>query len=390
MITVDDALNQLLELARPLEIEYVPIEDAAGRILAEKITAKRNHPPFAMASMDGYAVNAQGGPPQEEFEVIGEAAAGHRFEHTIASGQAVRIFTGAPVPAGTDFVVIQENVRRVGTTITLTEWPENSANIRPEAYDFNNDYSITAPRKLSYKDIALLAAMGADTIPVKRKAAIALISNGDELVMPGEAPGLDQFFASNALGLKALFDEQGAETHVQPIAGDNLTSLREQFECSANADIVLAIGGASVGDYDLVGTAVDELGVERIFYKVAMRPGKPLMAGRLGSSLLIGLPGNPVSALVCGHVFVLPVLRKMQGLSAVQQELKSAILSTSLRRNGPRAHYMRAVVERGRATPFERQDSSLLTILAQANALLVRPPYDPQHPQGDRIDFLPI
>ncbi|MCY4289873.1 MAG: molybdopterin molybdotransferase MoeA [Aestuariivita sp.] len=390
MIAVDDALNQLLKLARSLEIEFVPIANAVGRILAEDVTAKRNHPPFAMASMDGYAVNAQGRAQQKEFEVVGEAAAGHRFEHTIAPGQAVRIFTGAPVPSGTDFVVIQENVRRVGTKITLTERPKNSANIRPKAYDFNNEYCMTTPRKLCHRDIALLAAMGTNEVPVRRKAVIALISNGDELVMPGETPGRDQFFASNALGLKALFDEQGADTHVLPIARDNLISLREQFESSANADIILAIGGASVGDYDLVGTAANEMGLKRIFYKVAMRPGKPLMAGRLGSSLMIGLPGNPVSALVCGHVFVLPVLRKMQGLRGIQQTLESAILNTSLKENGPRAHYMRAVVKRGRATPFARQDSSLLTVFAQANALLVRPPHDRQRPSGDQINFLPI
>lgn len=391
MITVSEALDHLFALASPLDVETVPLSQANGRVLAKSVRATRNQPPFAGSAMDGYAMIAQEVAPGVRFDVIGEAAAGHAFEGKVRSGQCVRIFTGAPVPDGATRVVIQEDVTRDGNTITLRETLDQGFHIRPAGADFTDGQEFSAPRLLCPSDIALLAAMNIAEVPVTRRPRVAILSTGDELVMPGENPGPDQIIASNSFGLQAMLRDLGAEARLLPIARDTRESLETAFSLVDDADLVLTIGGASVGDHDLVGDVAADLGMDRSFYKILMRPGKPLMAGRLaGGAMMIGLPGNPVSAMVCGHVFVTPVVRAMLGLGAAPAPERSAPLAASVPANGPRQHYMRARVENGAMTIFERQDSSLLTVLAEANALAIRPPNDEAREAGEVLGFLPI
>ncbi len=390
MITVEEARTRLFELVSPLPTEDVPLAHAAGRVLARDVTARRDQPPFAASAMDGYAVKADEVQLHAMFKVIGESAAGHRFDGAVGAGQAVRIFTGAPMPEGADFVVIQEDVERKGDLITITEEPGGNSNVRPAGVDFRDGSTVAAPRVLSASDVALLAAMNIASVPVVRRPVVALISTGDELVMPGENPGPDQIIASNTFGLRALAEQAGAEVRMLPIARDTEASIRAAFDLAEGADLVVTIGGASVGDYDLVGQVAGDLGMERSFYKVLMRPGKPLMAGRMGKAAMLGLPGNPVSAMVCGWVFLLPMLRAMLGLGAKAPETREATLAADLAANGPREHYMRARVEGDRLSAFDNQDSSLLSVLAAANALLVRPPNDPARGAGDTVRYIPI
>lgn len=389
MISVSEARAHLLELVSPLGTELVPLAEAAGRVLADDVAARRDQPPFAASAMDGYAVKSAEVELHAMFKVIGEAAAGHGFDGTVGAGQAVRIFTGAPIPDGADFVVIQEDVTAKGTLITITDAPGDNPNVRPRGGDFKNGQTISAPRLLTPSDIALLAAMNIAEVPVARKPDIALISTGDELVMPGGTPGPDQIIASNTFGLKAMLEGLGAQVRILPIARDTHSSLRTAFSLAEGADLIVTIGGASVGDHDLVGEVAADLGMERSFYKVAMRPGKPLMAGRLGTSAMAGLPGNPVSAMVCGHIFLAPMVRAMLGLPPLQEVILSAPLAAPLGQNGPREHYMRATLtDDGQIRAFERQDSALLTVLAEADALLIRPPHDPPREIGETMSYL--
>ena len=390
MITVSEARAALLALVDPLAAETVPLVQSAGRVLAEPVSARRDQPPFSASAMDGYAVNSTEVELHAMFKVIGEAAAGHGFDGKVGAGQAVRIFTGAPVPEGADFVVIQEDVDRKGNLITILDEPGDNSNIRPKGGDFGIGDTVSAPRVLTPADVALLASMNIAQVPVTRRPIVAVMSTGDELVMPGETPGPDQIIASNSFGLKAMCEAAGAEVRLLPIAEDTVQSLTTAFELARGADLVVTIGGASVGDHDLVGDVAVSLGMERSFYKVAMRPGKPLMAGRMGDMAMVGLPGNPVSSMVCGQIFLLPMIRKMLGLSAEQPPLQSARLIAPLAKNGPREHYMRAQVTADGIRAYESQDSSLLTVLADANALLVRPPHDDALEAGALVQFLPI
>ncbi|MFK7939050.1 MAG: gephyrin-like molybdotransferase Glp [Roseovarius sp.] len=390
MITVDQALEHLFSLVSPLGSETVPLVQAAGRVLAQDGVARRDQPPFPASSMDGYALRDDDVQPGAQFTVIGEAAAGHRFDGAVAAGQAVRIFTGAPVPTGATRVIIQEDVSRDGDHITLNDSYDTKPYIRPLGTDFKIGDRLAAPRRLSASDIALLASMNISDITVTRKPDVALISTGDELVLPGDTPGPDQIIASNTFGLKALLDQHGAHTRILPIARDTRASLEAAFDLARNADLVVTIGGASVGDHDLVGDVAADLGVTRAFYKVRMRPGKPLMAGQFGDAAMVGLPGNPVSAMVCGHVFLRPMLRAMLGLGTAPLSRLTARLGHDLATGGPREHYMRAVVKDGVITPETRQDSALLSVLADANALMVRPADDTARAAGDQMSYIPL
>lgn len=391
MISVSEALDKLFELAAPLSTETVPLKNANGRVLASDAIAHRDQPPFSASAMDGYAIKAAEATPGANFRVIGESAAGHGFSGEVTPGTAVRIFTGAPVPNGADRVIIQEDTDRSGETITLKDNLDTGMHIRPAGGDFKSGDTISAPRVIRPADVALMAAMNIPEVTVTRRPKVAILSTGDELVMPGETPGPDQIIASNSFGLYAMLKDIGCEPRLLPIAKDNEASLTTAFSLCEDADLVITIGGASVGDHDLVGKVSADLGMNRSFYKIAMRPGKPLMAGRLKSgAMMIGLPGNPVSAMVCGVVFVAPVLRAMLGLPAEPAARKTATLAAAIPKNGPREHYMRARLEHGELTVFERQDSSLLTVLADANALAIRPPNDPERAQGDVLDFIAI
>ncbi|MES0861490.1 gephyrin-like molybdotransferase Glp [Ruegeria sp. SCPT10] len=390
MISVEDARTLLFDLVAPLPSEPVPLAKSAGRILAEHVVATRDQPPFPASSMDGYAVKAAEVERHAMFKVVGEAAAGNRFDGSVGPGQAVRIFTGAPVPEGADFIVIQEDVDRRGDLITITDAPGPKTNIRPAGVDFAKGTTIAAPRLIRPEDVALMAAMNIPQVPVARKPRIALISTGDELVMPGETPGPDQIIASNTFGLQALLEGVGAHVRVLPIARDTVSSLETAFGLAEGADLVVTIGGASVGDYDLVSEVSEALGMERSFYKIRMRPGKPLMAGRMGDAAMVGLPGNPVSAMVCGYLFLIPMVRRMLGLDTVVTPFQHAVLAEALPANGPREHYMRAIIDENGIRACADQDSSLLSVLAEANALIMRPPEDPERAVGAEILYLPI
>ncbi len=388
MISVSDALDQLFSLATPLGGETVDLRNALNRVMISDVRAKRDQPPFAASAMDGYAV--KDAEPGLQLTVIGESAAGHGFAGTLEDGQAVRIFTGAPLPTGATRVVIQEDVSRDGDIITLGDNLDRSDHIRPAGNDFSAGFTIRAPLRLSPNDIALLASMNINEVTVSRRPVVALISTGDELVMPGEQPGPDQIIASNTFGLFAQMQELGAEPRLLPIGRDTVASMTQALDLAEGADLIVTVGGASVGDHDIVGRMAQELGLERSFYKVAMRPGKPLMAGRYGGAMMIGLPGNPVSAMVCGHVFVAPVVRAMQGLPGTPAPRRTAPLSQGIGANGPREHYMRAHLGPQGLQVFDRQDSSLLSILGQANALLVRPPNDPARDALDEVSYIPL
>lgn len=391
MMTVEVALARLLALARPLATETIPLRHGAGRYLATPVHAARDQPPFPASAMDGYAV--QGDPaPGETFMVIGEAGAGHAFAGAIGPGQALRIFTGAPVPQGATRIVIQEDVDRSGDRITIRPNADAGTNIRPAGQDFRAGDAL-APRRLHAHDLALLAAMNVASLTVARRPVVAIIPTGDELVMPGETPGPDQIIASNSFAIAALAEAAGAEVRLLPIARDTLPALGTLLDLARGADVVVTIGGASVGDHDLVARVAGEMGFAPSFWKIAMRPGKPLMAGRFGDGLMLGLPGNPVSAIVCAHLFLLPLLRSLQGGGAAPQAVRRARLGIDVDANGPRAHYMRARLTEGELpaiTPFERQDSSLLSILTQADALLIRPIGDCPRAAGDIVDYLPL
>jgi len=391
MISVDEALARVLALVEPLGAETVPLQHASGRVLASDIVARRDQPPFASSAMDGYALRNADVAVSTSLDVIGEAAAGHAFTGSIGPSQAARIFTGAPVPEGADRVVIQEDVTRDGDRITLNAGLDDAYHVRPAGGDFKTGDRIAAPRVLSPTDVALAAAMNQPTLEVTRKPDVAIIATGDELVMPGEDPAPDQIIASNNFGLKAMFEAAGATARMLPIARDNVASLETVFELAQGADLIVTIGGASVGDHDLVGQVARDQGLETAFYKVAMRPGKPLMAGRMNGAPMIGLPGNPVSSMVCGMVFILPAIRAMLGLGKAASPRRAAPLAADIGANGPREHYMRAVVgEDGRITVLDRQDSSLLSVLSTANALAVRPVGDRPRTADEVLEYLPI
>ncbi|WP_170607818.1 molybdopterin molybdotransferase MoeA [Ruegeria arenilitoris] len=390
MITVNEARALLFELVDRLPEETVPLSEAAGRVLAQDVRATRDQPPFAASSMDGYAVKSVEVELHAIFKVVGEAAAGRRYSGSVGAGQAVRIFTGAPMPDGADFVIIQEDTTRSGDLITITDGPGAKTNVRPAGVDFKAGTPIRAPREIRAEDVALMAAMNIALVPVTRKPVVALISTGDELVMPGETPGPDQIIASNTFGLKALLEKVGAHVRVLPIAQDTKSSLETAFSLAQGADLVVTVGGASVGDYDLVADVSQDLGMERSFYKIRMRPGKPLMAGRINGAAMVGLPGNPVSAMVCGYLFLVPMIRRMLGVEDVLEPFRTALLTEPVGQNGPREHYMRAIVDKTGIKACADQDSSLLSVLAEANALLVRAPHDPARSKGEEVSYLPI
>ncbi|MFM7333127.1 MAG: molybdopterin molybdotransferase MoeA [Tabrizicola sp.] len=389
MIAVEEALTRCLALVKPLPSEAVPLAQAAGRWMSVPALATRDQPPFSASAMDGYAVQGNPG-PDDNFLVIGEAGAGHAFDGPVGSGQAVRIFTGAPVPEGATRVIIQEDVVRLDDRILLKEGLDTATHIRPMGQDFRAGDSLS-PRHLRPNDLALLAAMNIAAVQATRKPVVAIIATGDELVMPGEDPRPDQIIASNSFALKAMVEAEGGHARLLPIARDNPEELATVLDLAEGADLIVTIGGASVGDHDLVGKSA---GLEHAFWKIAMRPGKPLMAGRLNGVPMLGLPGNPVSAIVCGHLFLLPMIRAMLSQPDPAPKPRKARLAVDLPPNGPRAHYMRARLTQTdglpEIAPFDRQDSALLSILGQADALLIRPVEAPACRAGDTVSYLPL
>jgi molybdopterin molybdotransferase len=306
----------------------------------------------------------------------------------------VRICTGAPEPEGADRIVIQEDADRDGDFITLHADLDPQSYIRPAGLDFAEGDLMQAPRRLSPGDVALLAAMNAPEAVVRRRPVVALIPTGDELVQPGETPGPNQIVSSNNYGLAAMLAAQGAQAELHPIARDTAESLRAALDRARHADLIVTLGGASVGDHDLVQTVFAEEGLALAFYKIAMRPGKPLMAGKIAGRMMVGLPGNPVSAMVCGHIFLRPVIDALLGLPAGPLAREVATLSEPVPANGPREHYCRAVatLENGerRCRVFDQQDSSILSLLSAANCLAVFPPNAPARGTGDKVEIIPL
>jgi len=389
LLPVDDAIARIGSTILPLATEQVAVSDAGGRVLAEPLSARRTHPPFDGSAMDGYAVRlADTDSVPARLTVVGESAAGGSYDQMLAEDQAVRIFTGAPFPAGADTVVIQENTERDGDTVIIKEAPKPSQHIRRAGIDFTEgDEFFKAGRLLSASDVALAAAMNIPELSVFRRPRIAFFATGDELVLPGETPSPNQIVSSNSAGLSALIAELGGVPVDLGIARDNEASIREVAERASDADILVTVGGASVGDHDLVQPVLTSMGLSVDFWRIAMRPGKPLMFGDFNGTPFLGLPGNPVSALVCGHLFLRAAIAARQGAPATHPPLAPVTLGADLRENDKRRDYLRATIQIAdgawTATPLNRQDSSMLSALSRSHCLLVRPPHAPAAQTGD-------
>jgi len=389
LMPVKDALARLLDGAVPLASETVAISRAAWRVLAADIAALRTQPPFDASAMDGYAVRAADvAATPVTLHVIGEAPAGKGFTGKVGPGEAVRIFTGAPVPAGADAVLIQENTRLSPGGVEALEPVAAFRNIRRQGLDFREGESLLgAGRVLDPAAVSLAAAANHATLPVIRKPLVAILATGDELLPPGSETGPDQIISSNAYGVAAVIEKMGGVPLDLGIVPDDRPAIAAAIDSAreAGADIIVTLGGASVGDHDLVREVLTSSGMTLDFWKIAMRPGKPLMFGRLGDVRILGLPGNPVASLVCSHLFVAPLVALLGG-RPYALDIRDAVLGVDMAENDQREDYVRARVETRDgvlvAAPFPVQDSSMLRILADANALIVRPPFAPAASAG--------
>jgi molybdopterin molybdotransferase len=395
MISVEEALNRILAgIGGPMPAEEVPLTAGLGRILAEDVTARLTQPPVAVSAMDGYAVRAVDvATVPARLTVIGMAPAGRPFNGSIGPGQTVRIFTGAAVPDGADAVVIQEDTEAAGNTVTVREGAPAGRFIRPAGLDFRaGSVGLTAGKRLTSRDIGLAAAMNRPWLRLRRRPRVAILSTGDELVNPGESPQAGQIVSSNAFGLAAFVTAEGGEPLMLGISPDDPQQLLQSIEAAAGADLLVTSGGASVGEHDLIANALGAAGMELDFWKIAMRPGKPLLFGRLGRMPVLGLPGNPVSSLVCAIVFLRPALAAMLGQKAGGSSETTARLGRDLPENDRRQDYLRSeltVDPKGLvATPFERQDSAMLSLLVRAGCLVIRPAHAAAARAGEAVKIL--
>ncbi|HET6387860.1 gephyrin-like molybdotransferase Glp [Hyphomicrobium sp.] len=399
LLPVADALKRILESAATLETEDVDLLHARGRTLAAPVVSKLDNPPFDASAMDGYAVHAEDvANVPAHLTVIGEAGAGRPFGGTLKNGEAVRIFTGGQLPAGADAVVIQENVDAAGAAITVRETAKTGANIRPQGEDFRTGETLLEPgRLLTARDVLIGASCGHGKLPVVRKPVVAILSTGDELVLPGTPLGPGQISSSNAYGLAAVIEAAGGEARILGIARDTMASLEECIAASDGADILVTSGGASVGDHDLVRPALEKAGAKLEFYKIAMRPGKPLFFGLRAAAgktqYCIGLPGNPVSSMICARVFLVPLIGRLLGRETAFEAVE-AVLAEPLAANGPRQHYMRGLLDTSaappRVTPFKNQDSGLIKSLQRADCLVVIPANAPAQDAGTPVQVLKL
>ena len=394
MMTVEEALARVIASgAPPLEEETVALEQAYGRVLARDLKALRTQPPFPNSAMDGYALRAADTTPAPAtLTVIGESAAGRAFEGDVGPGEAVRIFTGAPMPAGADSIVIQEDVEREEKGIRLSSAAAPGDNLRQAGMDFREGESlIPAGRRLSPRDVALAAAANHTALVVRRRARVAILATGDELVAPGGSLGPAQIIASNNFAVAGVVEAYGGVPVDLGIAVDEVAAMKAAVGRArdAKADVLVTLGGASVGDYDLVQKALVSSGMELGFWRIAMRPGKPLMHGRLGAMRILGLPGNPTSSMVCSILFLCPLLRALHGESDPGADpSQTGRLAVDLPANGIRQDYMRASLSHGAdgilvATPASSQDSSLVKTMASADGLIVRTPHAEPAKAGD-------
>ncbi len=388
MISVEEALSIVLSGAAPLGVESIALGDCADRIVAADIVARITQPPFAASAMDGYAARFADATKGETLRVIGEAPAGAPFDGGVGAGEAVRIFTGGVVPPGADHVVIQEDAAREGDAITISEAQERPRHIRPAGVDFQKgDVLARAGERLHEIHGALFAAANIDSVSVFRRPRVAVFSNGDELIEPGADLKPGQIINSNHYALCALIENWGGEATYLGCARDSEADIEAMFKKARDADMIVPIGGASVGDYDFVKTAFRKLGGETGFEKVAVRPGKPTWFGRLRSARIVGLPGNPASAIVTATLFVRPLAVALGGGDPTAAE-GTAPLAAPVPANGGRETYLRAVVRDDAIAPAPDQDSSLLRPFAEANALIKRPPHGEALRVGDAAPFV--
>ncbi len=392
LVPVDEAVARLLAGVAPLPAEEVPLAEAHGRILAKDVKALLTQPPFPASAMDGYAVRTAEAAVGARLKVAGMSRAGERYRGVLGAGEAVRIFTGAPVPDGADSILIQENARSEGDVVEVVEPVAAGRHIRPAGLDFHaGDALLRAGTRVSPHALSLAASTGHATLSVRRRPRVAILANGDELVPPGAKPGPDQIVSSNGIGLAALVAEIGGEAIDLGIAPDKRETISVFVDRAAGSDILVTSGGASVGEHDLVQDALTDRGMKLDFWRIAMRPGKPLMVGRLGEMRVLGLPGNPVSTFVCAELFLKPLLRAMLGLPTAGQTA-TAKLSAPMPANDGRQDYVRARLAENanglEATPFDVQDSSMLSTLAAADALIIRPVRAPAAAVGDSVPVL--
>ena len=391
LMPVADALARILATAKLSATETIKLEDSYGRILVGDLKAKRDHPPFASSAMDGYALRHADIATQ--LKLVGVSAAGHGFKGTVKMGEAVRISTGAPLPKGADTIVIQENTTREGATVLIAEPTSLGKNIRVQGLDFKRrDVLVPAGTKLNARDIGLAAAGNAAMLRVRKIPRVVLFTTGDELVLPGQKPRADQIISSNSHALTAMIKAWGAEVINLGIIGDSLKATMAAIKKAEAADILITTGGASVGDHDYVQEALKNSGIKIDFWKIALRPGKPLMFGTKGKLRVLGLPGNPVSALVCARIFLQPLLAAMQGYS-VDKTTVTARLATPLPANDGRQDYLRAALEFAAdgsriATAFSKQDSSMQRSLRNADCLIIREPNAPEAAAGALVNLL--
>jgi molybdopterin molybdotransferase len=397
LLPVEDAIAAILKRVPAPQAETVPLRVAAGRVLAEPIVASHNQPPFNASAMDGYAVRAQDAVPGRSLAVIGMSQAGAGFAGTVGEGQCVRIFTGAPVPTGADAVIMQEEATVTGSAVRFTEQPKPGRSIRPIGNDFaTGQVLVGSGVRLGALQLAVAAAANVPALAVNRRPKIALLATGDELVLPGTPLGPDQIVSSNSYGLSPLLAPYAETVTDHGIVGDDRAALTATLEAilAGEPDIVVTTGGASVGDHDIVQEILLSLGVTLDFWRINMRPGKPLMFGTRGKTLIFGLPGNPVSALVTATIFIKPALRLWQGHAEPAGQLRRLPLAGPTPPNTARRHFMRAhIVHAPGGTalmPISEVDSGHTSSLAQADMLIVQPEHDPGQPAGIVVEAISI
>ena len=398
LLPVAEAQQRILDAVSPLPAEQISLAEGLGRVLARNVASRRDQPPMAMSAMDGYAVRAVDvATLPATLKVVGYAPAGHAFDGSVGAGEAVRIFTGAPVPEGADTIVIQENTEQSDEVVRVIDGTAPVGRyIRPAGLDFaTGDVLLPSGKVLTARDVGLSAAMNVPWLNVHRKPRISILATGDEIVMPGDPIGRDQIVSSNALSLAAFITVQGGTPLDLGIAPDEEDGLRALAAGARGSDILVTTGGASVGDHDLVQSVLGDIGLEVDFWRIAMRPGKPLMFGRIDGTFLIGLPGNPVSSLVCAIIFLAPAIRKMLGMDNLLPETGTARLGTDLPENDEREDYQRASLSRDDkgdivATPYGKQDSSMFATIARADALVIRKPFASALKAGSAVEFIAL